>query len=43
MNMRPETLRLCAVIDRTWAADEKVFFSQVEAVARELLALSKRL
>lgn len=31
MNIRPETLRLYAVTDRTWAADEDALFRQIEA------------
>ena len=34
MNIRPETLRLYAVTDRTWAADEEAFFRQVEDAVR---------
>lgn len=30
-NIRPETLRLYAVTDRAWAADEDAFFRQIEA------------
>ena len=32
MNIQPETLRLYAVTDRAWAADEDAFFRQIEAV-----------
>lgn len=31
MNISPETLRLYAVTDRAWAADEEAFFHQIEA------------
>ena len=34
MNIKPETLRLYAVTDRAWAADEEDFFRQIEAAVR---------
>lgn len=34
MNIQPETLRLYAVTDRAWAADEEAFFQQIEAAVR---------
>lgn len=34
MNIQAETLRLYAVTDRAWAADEESFFSQIEAAIR---------
>lgn len=34
MNIQAETLRLYAVTDRTWAADEETFFQQIEAAVR---------
>ena len=34
MNIKPETLRLYAVTDRAWAADEEDFFRQIEAAIR---------
>lgn len=34
MNIHPETLRLYAVTDRTWARDEDALFRQIEAAIR---------
>lgn len=34
MNIQAETLRLYAVTDRAWAADEEAFFQQIEAAVR---------
>lgn len=34
MSIRPESLRLYAVTDRTWAADEAALFCQIEAAVR---------
>lgn len=34
MNIQPERLRLYAVTDRTWAADEAELFRQIEAAVR---------
>lgn len=34
MNITPETFRLYAVTDRTWAADEEDFFRQIESAVR---------